>query len=475
MDARQPRTGRTCKGLALLSCMLLGAAGCQREERPEDARGSAADDAAEGRVEAVTLPLPVRPSTFPTTTPGTELRRYGDEIMVAGRLFRTGTRVVLWTDPSGYDAYRTERRFSPWSTAAWTPPVMRPATRPAARPGPGTTTANPRSTGSSASGQAAHRPGAAAGSTATGGMTLAFPDGFEDQPPRPNRVGIRDGVLSWPELEQVRGGGWTLEMLQQKVDQFVIHYDAVGFSRFCFRTLHDARGLSVHFLLDIDGTIYQTMDLKDRAFHATTSNHRSIGIEIANRGAYESLIPLREFYGQDEAGVRLTIPARFGDGGLLVPGVYRPARPEPVRGRVNGLNVVMYDFTPEQYDALVRLVATVATVLPKITLDYPREANGQPKLRRLTESQLERWQGLIGHYNIQADKYDPGPAFQWERVVSGARSLMSPEALEANRRARNHPVRPGSVLRTSPPRPEADADGDTDLPGDLLKASPAPR
>src|SRR6185295_15526965 len=37
---------------------------------------------------------------------GAELKRTGDEIVVCGRYFHTGTPVVLWTDPGGYDAYR---------------------------------------------------------------------------------------------------------------------------------------------------------------------------------------------------------------------------------------------------------------------------------------------------------------------------------------------------------------------------------
>jgi N-acetylmuramoyl-L-alanine amidase len=50
---------------------------------------------------------------------GQELRRTGDEIMVCGKLFHTTTPVVLWTDPGGYDAYRTERRFSSFDKASW--------------------------------------------------------------------------------------------------------------------------------------------------------------------------------------------------------------------------------------------------------------------------------------------------------------------------------------------------------------------
>ncbi|MDW8263524.1 MAG: hypothetical protein RMJ35_13430, partial [Phycisphaerales bacterium] len=51
--------------------------------------------------------------------PGTPLKRHGDEIVVAGQFFRTGAPVVLWMDPGGFDAYRTERRFAPWNEASF--------------------------------------------------------------------------------------------------------------------------------------------------------------------------------------------------------------------------------------------------------------------------------------------------------------------------------------------------------------------
>ena len=43
--------------------------------------------------------------------PGKIAERKGDEIIVAGQLVHTGTRVVTWMDPKGYDGYRVERRF----------------------------------------------------------------------------------------------------------------------------------------------------------------------------------------------------------------------------------------------------------------------------------------------------------------------------------------------------------------------------
>src|SRR5262245_13907606 len=51
--------------------------------------------------------------------PGTSAPRRGDEIVVAGQFIHTGTRVVLWMDPGGYDAYRVERRFSPYAESNW--------------------------------------------------------------------------------------------------------------------------------------------------------------------------------------------------------------------------------------------------------------------------------------------------------------------------------------------------------------------
>ncbi|MGZ8899189.1 MAG: hypothetical protein ACXW3Z_03760, partial [Limisphaerales bacterium] len=51
--------------------------------------------------------------------PGTHAPRAGDEIVVAGQFFHTGTPVVLWMDPGGYDAYRVERRFAPYDKSDW--------------------------------------------------------------------------------------------------------------------------------------------------------------------------------------------------------------------------------------------------------------------------------------------------------------------------------------------------------------------
>jgi len=314
-----------------------------------------------------------------TVAPGEWEPRRGDEIIVAGQLFHTGTRVVTWLEPGGYDAYRVERRFSPYAESSWE------ATLAAAK-----APAKPLET--------------------------------------PNRYSVRENSLTPGEIEQVRGGGWDLATLQRVVDQLVLHYDACGISKTCFRMLQDHSGLSVHFLIDVDGTIYQTLDLKERARHATISNDRSVGIEIANIGAYApgKARKLDEWYRLDSQGrVELAIPKDAGD-----PMIYtkhftgRPARPEPVRGMVQKTELVQYDYTPEQYAALIKLTAALCRVFPKIKCDYPRDAFGRLLLEKMPDDAWAKYRGVLGHFHIQTNKVDPGPAMQWDKVIDGARRLL---------------------------------------------------
>lgn len=296
--------------------------------------------------------------------PGEPLRRQGDEIVAAGQLFHTGTPVVLWFDPGGYDAYRGHRHFKPTETMPSSPVA----------------------------------------------------------PGNPNRYGSRRNL---PEdlAARVESEGWTLENLQEAVDQFVIHYDACGTSRRCFEILHDVRGLSVQFMLDVDGTIYQTLDLKERAWHAGTANDRSVGIEIANIGAYADTKTLDKWYAKDESGwPYVTFPDWIGEPGIRTPDfVARPARRDPVEGTINGRHRIQYDYTDEQYEALIKLTATLVRVLPKIELEVPRDENGEIRTDAFTKEELAAWSGLLGHQNVTSGKSDPGPAFDWERLLTGTR------------------------------------------------------
>ena len=307
--------------------------------------------------------------------------RTGDVIVAAGQMFHTGARVVLWMDPGGYDAYRVERRFSPYNKSDWTD-----------------TTAEVKTMKS------------------------------------PNRYGMRAANLTPEQIEKVRGGGWDLPLLQNVVDQLVMHFDVAGTSRTCFQVLQDDRDLSVHFMVDLDGTIYQTLDLKERAWHATTSNDRSIGIEIANIGAYATpgTNDLLQWYKQEPNGqTTITIPARFGDGGEHTKNfVGHPAHPDLIRGTIQGEDLVQYDFTPEQYDALTKLTASLCKIFPKLKCRYPVDEQGHLIPHKLPANELTNYEGVLGHYHIQTNKTDPGPAFDWDRVIGGARKILREESGE---------------------------------------------
>jgi N-acetyl-anhydromuramyl-L-alanine amidase AmpD len=44
----------------------------------------------------------------------------------------------------------------------------------------------------------------------------------------------------------------------------------------------------------------------------------------------------------------------------------------------------------------------------------------------LTDEEEAAFQGVLGHHHLQADKRDPGPAFDWERFLRAARAPGEP-------------------------------------------------
>ncbi len=204
-------------------------------------------------------------------------------------------------------------------------------------------------------------------------------------------------------------------------------------------------------MLDLDGTIYQTLDLKERAWHATTSNDRSIGVEIANIGAYPAngKNQFDQWYQTNSNGkVFITIPKRFGDGGIRTPNfVGHPVRNEPVRGIIQGEDLAQYDFTREQYAALTKLTAALCKIFPKLKCRYPVDAQGKLIPQKLPDDELNNYSGVLGHYHIQTNKNDPGPAFDWERVIGGANKILEGDSapLLSPRAAGNWKVPSGTV------------------------------
>ncbi len=317
-------------------------------------------------------------------------KRFGDEIMVCGQLYRIGAPVKLWLDVGGFDAYRTDRRFAPFAERKWK-------------------------------------------STVEGMQAGKIDFVTKPQETSPDRYGLRfessmEQHFTPEQAEQIRGGGWSLDLLKDKIDQFVLHFDVCGTSAQCFAVLHDRRGLSVHFMLDVDGTIYQTLDVKERAWHATKSNDRSIGIEIANIGAYpidDRSQTLTQWYKKDaQDRTYLIFPKSVRGQEAFADKMLRPRSNEPIVGSIRDKQYQQYDYTPQQYDSLIKLSAALCDVFPALKPEAPRGPDGRVIDRTLTNEQWASFSGILGHYHVQENKTDPGPALDWEYLLSGIKAQI---------------------------------------------------
>lgn len=79
----------------------------------------------------------------------------------------------------------------------------------------------------------------------------------------------------------------------QSIDMLVLHYTGMKSGKAALDRLCDESAkVSAHYMIDVDGTIFQLVDEQNRAWHAGVSywrgnnniNQRSIGIEIVNMG-----------------------------------------------------------------------------------------------------------------------------------------------------------------------------------------------
>ena len=93
-----------------------------------------------------------------------------------------------------------------------------------------------------------------------------------------------DKVLLWNDEGGLSSGQRTYSDRSGKIDRnpslFVTHWDVCLSSKSCAKVLNK-RGLSVHFCIDNDGTIFQMLDTQHVAFHAGSWNQMSIGVEIS--------------------------------------------------------------------------------------------------------------------------------------------------------------------------------------------------
>jgi hypothetical protein len=189
------------------------------------------------------------------------------------------------------------------------------------------------------------------------------------------------------------GADRSIERLRQVVRQFVVHHDGCQDSRTCFQVLHNERGLSVHFLVDNDGTIFQTLDLVDCAFQAAGVNEISVGVELANRG--DALRFPNDYHGRRE---KLTC-------------------------RINGHQFLAYAYTQAQMASMISIGKALARLFPNLPQVYPSNGGDAEPMWATLRGDVREYTGYLGHYHVTDQKWDPGP-FDFKLFASKIRGRM---------------------------------------------------
>jgi hypothetical protein len=164
-------------------------------------------------------------------------------------------------------------------------------------------------------------------------------------------------------------------------DIFVNHWDVCLSAESC-STVLNRRGISVHFCLDNDGTIYQLLDTQHGAWHAGHGavNRRSIGVEISN--AYYP--KYQDWY----------VKNGFGE------------RPVETNSVVHGKTLKEHlGFYPVQLEALKALWEACHLAF-NIPMECPTSPDGTLLLGVDDRCLSGDFKGFVNHYNLTRKKID---------------------------------------------------------------------
>ena len=161
---------------------------------------------------------------------------------------------------------------------------------------------------------------------------------------------------------------------KRNIRLFVNHWDVCLNSKSCNDILNRS-GISVQFLIDNDGTIYQTMDMQHGAWHAGSErvNRASVGVEISN--AYYP--KYADWYVQNGYGERPMVDDAWVNGVKL----------DPFMG-----------FYPEQIEAAKALWKAVASA-SNVKLKTKLNQFGKVSTKYEKEIVYGKFEGVISHYH----------------------------------------------------------------------------
>ena len=188
----------------------------------------------------------------------------------------------------------------------------------------------------------------------------------------------------------------------KNIYQIAIHYDATGSAKQTFGVLC-SRGLSTHFCIDQDGNLYQYLDCAHIAWATNACSMHSIAVDMHNPVNVKA-----------KSYNRLKVARTIE------------------RGVIQGKNREMLGYFDAQFDTFVALLKALTSPVPGYAdpglTDWiplrrfgnnrfaPPSENGVDVIDHLV-SGIEKFEGMIGHYHCNPEKMDPGPAFDWHRIL----------------------------------------------------------
>ena len=182
---------------------------------------------------------------------------------------------------------------------------------------------------------------------------------------------------------------------KRNVKMIVTHFDVCLSAKSCKRVL-EKKGISSHFAIDNDGTIYQMVDTQHEGWHAGNRkvNKAAVGIDISNA-----------VYTKYQKWYR-----RKGFG----------SRPIVEKVKVHGRYVKeCLGFYPVQLEAYKALVKTLCAHYD-IPIQMPMDKEGNVLRAVHKETKAGKFNGIVNHFHITRGKWDTAN-LDWDEMLSDLR------------------------------------------------------
>jgi N-acetyl-anhydromuramyl-L-alanine amidase AmpD len=181
----------------------------------------------------------------------------------------------------------------------------------------------------------------------------------------------------------------------------VLHFTAGSTARGARDTwARDEAHIATAFIVDKNGAIYRTFDPAKRWAYAlgvkggTPLEKRAVQIEIVNEGPLVRRGDVLHWWPRD----------------YWTPFCKTVETERYVESQYRGKQFYAA-FPDEQQEAVARLVGSLCD-----QFDIPREIDFS-RIRAFDLPFFVKFEGIFGHENVRADKYDMGPAWDWEALA----------------------------------------------------------